>query len=165
MSDDQPRLAAGFDRSGIVIGLLLIALSGLLAWDAFGIAAGAAGYARIGPRVFPYAIALGLLALGLATIFQARKGTPERPSEEIAPMAWIIGGLLVQIALFPIAGFSVATAAVFAGTAKGFGRGPLWLTYLVGLVVAFLIWVAFDIGLKLTLPEGPIERFLRGLLT
>ena len=73
-------------------------------------------------------------------------------------MAWIVGGLVAQIALLPYAGFSIATGAVFAATAKAFGRGPLWFTYPVGVIFALAIWLFFAKGLQLVLPAGPARE-------
>ena len=39
---------------------------------------------------------------------------------------------MLQLLLLKTAGFSIATGLLFAFTAKGFGRGPLWLTIPVG---------------------------------
>jgi putative tricarboxylic transport membrane protein len=120
---------------------------------------GVATYSRIGPRAFPIAIAIGLAALGLLTALMAfRAPAPELERDEVAPMAWIVGGLVAQIALLPLAGFSIATGAVFAATARAFGRGPLWLTYPAGVAGALAIWLFFSKALKLVLPAGPLER-------
>ena len=112
------------DRAELVIALALVALGAVVAWDAAHMRAGVAAYSRIGPRAFPYAIAIGLVAIGIATaLFALRNAAPLRERDHVLPMAWIIGGLVVQIALLRYAGFAVATGAVFAATAKGFGRG------------------------------------------
>jgi putative tricarboxylic transport membrane protein len=147
------------DPAALVIALVLLALGGVVAWDAFHMRAGVATYSRIGPRAFPYGIAVGLAVLGVLTALKAFR-TPDEapPRDEIGPIAWIVGGLIAQIALLPYAGFSIATGAVFAATAKAFGRGPLWLTYPIGVVFALLIWLFFSKGLQLVLPAGPLEE-------
>jgi len=38
---------------------------------------------------------------------------------------WIVGGLLAQIALIKLTGFSIATGVLFAMTARGMGRVSL----------------------------------------
>jgi putative tricarboxylic transport membrane protein len=55
-------------------------------------------------------------------------------------------------------GFSIATGLLFAATAKGFGRGPLWFTVPVGIVFSFIVWFIFAKGLQLSLPAGPLEK-------
>jgi putative tricarboxylic transport membrane protein len=147
------------DVAALVIAALLILVAAIVAWDAAHMRPGVAAYSRIGPRAFPYGIAAGIAALGLLTALAAfRSPSPPPHKDEIQPMLWIVGGLLAQIALLPYAGFSIATGAVFAATARAFGRGPLWITYPTGVVLSLLIWVFFSKGLQLVLPAGPLER-------
>lgn len=148
------------DKAELVIALALIALGAVVAWDAAHMRSGVAAYSRIGPRAFPYAIAAGLVLIGIATaVLALRNAAPMRHRDEILPMAWIIGGLIAQIALLRYAGFAIATGAVFAATAKAFGRGRLWLTYPLGVIFALAIWLFFAKGLLLVLPAGPLENF------
>jgi putative tricarboxylic transport membrane protein len=73
---------------------------------------------------------------------------------------WIVGGLLAQMILLKPVGFSIGTGLLFAATARGFGRGPLWKTIPIGIVLSLAIWVLFAKGLQLSLPAGPIERLI-----
>jgi putative tricarboxylic transport membrane protein len=147
------------DRAALVIAVLLVAAGVVVAWDVAHMRSGAAAYARIGPKTFPSAIAAGLVLLGLLTALQAlREPAASSENDEWRPMAWIVGGLVAQIALLPFAGFSIATGAVFAATAKAFGSGRLWLTYPAGVVMSLAIWLFFSRGLQLVLPAGPLER-------
>jgi putative tricarboxylic transport membrane protein len=50
---------------------------------------------------------------------------------------------------------------LFAATAKGMGRGPLWMTVPIGVVLALVIWLVFAGVLQLSLPAGPLERLFR----
>ena len=147
------------DRAALVIALLLIAVGAVIAWDVAHMRSGVAAYSRVGPKAFPYAIAAGLIGLGLLTIVQAfREQAQPLEHAEFKPMAWIIGGLIAQIVLLPYAGFAIATGAVFASTARAFGRGPLWFTYPVGVAMSLALWLFFSKGLQLVLPAGPLER-------
>ena len=122
---------------------------------------GAATYAQIGPTTFPYVIAACLFIVAVCTVFVAlRSGFPAREEQNLPPMLWIVGGFAAQMLLLKAAGFSIATGLLFAATAKGFGKGPLWMTVPLGIVLAFVIWVIFAKGLQLSLPAGPIERLL-----
>jgi putative tricarboxylic transport membrane protein len=117
--------------------------------------------AKVGPTVFPYIIAGGLAILAVGTALAAFRGTfPARAKDNYGPMLWIVGGLLAQLLLLSVAGFSVATGLLFALTAKGFGRGPLWQTIPIGIVFAFVVWFIFSHGLQLSLPKGPLERLI-----
>lgn len=148
------------DRAVLVIAVLLAALAVVIVWDTQRLAV-AAAYARVGPAAFPYTIAAALLGLAAWTAVAGWRGAfPERESVEFGPVAWIVAGLVGQMALLPYAGFSVATGVLFAFTAKGLGRGPLWLTVPAGVVFGFVVWVVFAKILQLSLPAGPLERLV-----
>ncbi len=147
------------DRAAFGIAVALAAVAIVIAVDTYNLPEGIASYARVGPRAFPYAIAAAMAVLAIATAIAAWRGKfPERPKDEYGPFYWIVGGLLVQLALIGWAGFAIATGAVFAATARAFGRGPLWMTYLIGVGISLAIWLAFAKGLSLVLPAGPLER-------
>ena len=94
------------DRAALVIALILIGIGAVVAWDAFTMRAGVATYSRIGPKAFPYAVSFGLLIIGVLTGLQALREEPAiRERLAFAPIFWIVGGLAVQIALLPYAGF------------------------------------------------------------
>lgn len=117
--------------------------------------------ARVGPTVFPYIVATAMLVLSGGTVLSAfRHGFPAREKDNLGPIAWIIGGLVLQIVTLSWLGFSIATGLLFAFTARAFGRGPLWQTIPIGVVFAFVVWFAFARGLQLSLPTGPLERLI-----
>ena len=62
------------------------------------------------------------------------------------PFLWIVGGLVAQMLLLKTAGFSIATGVLFACAARGFGRGPLWMTVPVGIVFALVVWADLRAG-------------------
>lgn len=116
---------------------------------------------RVGPTVFPYIVASGLVLLAIGTVVSAlRNGFPERSKDDYRPIFWVVGGLVAQILLLSTAGFSIATGVLFAFTAKAFDRGPLWKTIPIGAVFAFIVWFIFAKGLQLSLPTGMFERLL-----
>lgn len=148
------------DGAALVIAALLAAVSLLIAWSTANHGSGA-NYARIGPTTFPYVIAAALFGLAVWTAFEAlRAEFPEREHQETSPILWIVGGLVAQMLLLKAAGFAIATGLLFAATARAFGRGPLWKTIPIGIVLSFVIWIIFAKGLQLSLPAGPLEQFL-----
>ncbi len=161
MSDGgERRSAARADRAALVVAGVLAFVALVIAWSTATMG-GAANYARIGPTTFPYAIAAALLILAIWTVFAALRGDfPEREEQAVAPMIWVVGGLAAQMLLLKTAGFSIATGLLFAATARGFGRGPLWLTVPLGIVISGFIWLVFARGLSLALPSGPFEQAL-----
>jgi putative tricarboxylic transport membrane protein len=156
----QPQSQHRPDWAALAIAVLLGVAAIVIGWSTATMP-GAANYARIGPTSFPYAIAAVLFVLAIWTAVAALRGEfPKREEQNIGPMVWIVGGLAAQMLLLKWAGFSIATGLLFAATARGFGRGPLWLTIPVGIVLAFVIWIIFARGLQLSLPAGPLERLI-----
>jgi putative tricarboxylic transport membrane protein len=146
------------DRAALLIGVILAAIAVVIFWQT-GQMRVAPVQQRVGPTVFPYVVATGLALLSVGTFISAWRGSfPERSRDDFGPIAWIVGGLVAQILLLSTAGFSIATGVLFALTAKGFGRGPLWMTIPIGIVFAFVVWFIFSRGLQLSLPIGLLER-------
>lgn len=158
MSDASNATAHRPDWPVLGIAAALAAIAAIVLWETAHMS-GAGSYARIGPAAFPYAVAGGLAVLAVLTAVAGIRGSfPAREHDEFGPMAWIVGGLVGQMLLLNTAGFSIATAVLFAGTTRGFGRGPLWLTFAVGFGLSLVLWLIFARGLQLSLPAGPIER-------
>jgi putative tricarboxylic transport membrane protein len=154
------------DRAKLVIAALLLLLATGVAWDAATIRAGVASYSRVGPQVFPFAIAGCLAALCVGTVISAfRSVAGPREPVALAPVALIAGGLVGQIALLNVAGFSLATGLVFAATAAALGRPKVWFTYPIGVVFSLAVWLVFAMALKLVLPAGPLEEVARAEAT
>jgi len=161
MSDPAPaNLKRRPDVAALVIAAALAVLGAIIAWDASRLGAGGA-YARVGPQAIPYAIAICLGGLAVWTVVEAFRGDfPERERQEIGPVLWIVGGLLSQLILIRYVGFSIATAILFALTARGMGKVSLPLALLVGFVLCTAIWFVFARLLALTLPSGPLEHLI-----
>lgn len=160
MSDTRISSTKRPDKAGFVIAVGLAVLALVVGWDAWRLSSVNA-FSAVGPAAFPTIIAAGLAILSVATAIEAiREGEVERPRDELGPMAWVLAGLIGQIVLLPFLGFSIATGWLFAATAKGFGKGPLWGHLIAGTVMCFVIYVIFAKGLQLSLPAGPIERLI-----
>jgi putative tricarboxylic transport membrane protein len=145
------------DRAALVIAAALLLAAIGIGWSAYS-AGGVTTYSPVGPKTVPYIIAAAMFVLGLLTAVAAMRGDfPEREPQDVGPMVWVIGGLAVQMLTMKTVGFSIATGLLFAATARGFGRGPLWITVPVGIAFSFIVWLVFAKGLQLTLPAGPLE--------
>lgn len=143
----------------IAAGLMVVAV--VITWDTVRLGGGGA-YARIGPTAFPYAIAAVLALLSIGTAVKAWRGDfPEREVDEPGPILWIVAGLAGQMLLLKWAGFSIATGVLFAFVARGFGRGPLFVTLPVGILLSLGIYLVFALLLQLSLPAGPLETLFR----
>jgi len=149
------------DRAAFAVAVVLAALAGVIAWNAAHLSAGVAQYSRIGASAFPYGVACLLLVAALGTAVAAARGDfPDREPLDLGRVGWILAGLIAQIGLLGIAGFSIATGVLFAFAARGFGGKPLWLTIPIGIALAFVLYALFYKGLQLSLPKGPLERLI-----
>ena len=148
------------DGAALVIAAILAGLAAIIFWQTSQMRLPPIQQ-RVGPTVFPYVIASGLVLLAIGTVVSAMRGSfPERSKDDYKPIFWIVGGLIGQILLLSTAGFSIGTGVLFAFTAKAFGRGPLWQTIPIGTVFAFAVWFICAKGLQLSLPAGALERLL-----
>ena len=146
------------DGAALVIAALLGGLAVIIFWQTRAMPV-SGQYAKVGPTTLPYAMAGFLAVLAIGHVFAAfRHGVQERDADRLGPMLWIVGGLVLQMLLLKPAGFAIATGLLFAFTARGFGRGPLWFTVPLGIVVSLVIWLIFSGLLNLSLPAGPLEH-------
>jgi putative tricarboxylic transport membrane protein len=157
-ADSKETARSGPDRAVLVIAVVLALAGAAIGWATYYMEE-SAGYSPVGPRTVPFILAGALVVLGIFTaIAGIRRDFPKREKQDIPPMLWLIGGLALQLLTMKTIGFSLATGLLFAAAARGFGKGPLWLTIPIGIVFSFVIWFIFAKGLKLTLPAGPLEK-------
>lgn len=160
MTRPTPNLKRRPDGAALVIAAILGAIAAVIFWQTANMRL-VATYAQVGPTTFPYVVASGLALFAVLTAISAWRGTfPERERETFGPLVWIVGGLVAQMLVLDTVGFSIATGLLFAATAKGFGRGPLWKTFPIGVVFSLVIWLIFSRVLQLSLPVGPLEALI-----
>lgn len=148
------------DFAGIAIVALLTLIAGVILWDTSRLQI--TSTYGVGPKMMPVVVAIGMLVLAGGNLAMVlRGGLPERESADPKAILLILGGLAVLIAIIGLGGgFIIATAILFATTASAFGRSA-WITdFIIGLVLAIVVYLAFDKLLTLSLPAGPIERLL-----
>ena len=124
----------------------------------------AASNAAIGPRLFPFLIAFGLLAVGVAVLWQAFFGhiAHERGFElDWLAVALVSGGLLLQMFLVESLGWIIATTLLFVAATLAFRERRILISIAIGLVLTCLTYWVFNYGLGLSLPIGTtIEELL-----
>jgi putative tricarboxylic transport membrane protein len=131
----------------------------------------AGGYARVGPNVFPAAIAAGLVLLGLWLLYETLSGgwRHSKPDQaeargehrfDATAFVWVTLALLVQMLLINRAGFVLAQAILFAGIARAFGSKRVGRDLGIGLVLALGVFLFFVKFLNVNLPAGWLEPIL-----
>lgn len=148
------------DRAAAAVGLCLLLLAGLTAWDASRLTL--TSVYGMGPQAMPYAVAGGLALLAAGHLAVAlRAGLPAREDSDPRAVLWIALGLAGLIALVGLGGgFIAAMAVVFAATARAFGRTALAADLAIGFALGLAAYLMFTKLLTLSLPEGPLERLL-----
>jgi putative tricarboxylic transport membrane protein len=120
--------------------------------------------AAIGPRLFPFLIAFGLLAVGVGVLWQAFFGhiAHERGFElDWLAVALVSAGLLLQMFLVESLGWIVATTLLFVAATLAFRERRVLISIAIGLALTCLTFWVFNYGLGLTLPVGTtIEELL-----
>jgi putative tricarboxylic transport membrane protein len=121
------------------------------------------GYAAIGPKLFPWLVAAGLLLVGVALLYEAHGGAVAQPvgfELDLPPALAVTIGLVLQMVLMKPAGFVIATAVMFVAVTYAFGSRRFALNAAVGLVLCLATYVAFTRGLGLVLPAGVLATLL-----
>jgi putative tricarboxylic transport membrane protein len=123
-----------------------------------------ASNAAIGPRLFPFLVALGLLMVGAFVLQQALFGhiAHERGFElDWLAVALVLGGLILQMFLVESLGWIIATTALFVAATLAFRERRVLISIAIGLVLTSLTYWVFNYGLGLSLPIGTtIEELL-----
>jgi len=156
----------------LCVGLAMLGLAAIVAFATSVIPQSA--YAKVGPAVYPWAIAAGLAVLGCALTAQALMGGWEHERDitiDRRSLAWLGAGLLLNVVLIdgvavgetriiPRFGFIIASSVLFVCTARAFlSRRPL-RDAAVALALATVSYVFFDRVLGYRIGSGLIEALL-----
>jgi putative tricarboxylic transport membrane protein len=120
-------------------------------------------HATVGPRLFPFLVAAGLIVVGALVLHQALFGhvAHERGFElDWVAVALVSAGLIAQLLLLESLGWILATTLLFVAVARAFGSHRLLLDAVIGVVLAGLAFGAFNYGLGLSLPTGTLVESL-----
>jgi putative tricarboxylic transport membrane protein len=146
------------DVAGLVIAIVLLVLASVVWWDMSQLQI-LSPY-DLGPKVMPIIVSGGLTLLAIGNGISAFRGDlPVRESLDWKPIILILGALACLIALIRFGGgFMIGTALLFAATSTAFGRRAFVTDFIIGAVIALIVYVLFAKLLTLSLPAGPLER-------
>jgi putative tricarboxylic transport membrane protein len=151
--------------AGLAIGLGLIAIASVIGFETMQMQV-PPSYARVGPQIFPYIIAIGMAITGAHIAWKSYRGEDEVAEiEDTGPTDWksvaiIAAGLIAHMNLLKPLGFVPAGLILFWSVAFAFGSRRYGRDIIVGLLLALFAYVGFTYGLGLQLPPG----ILKGLL-
>ena len=149
--------------AGLAIGLGLIAIASVIGFDTMQMQV-PPSYARVGPQIFPYIIAIGLAITGAHIAWKSYRGGDE-VIDEVEPTDWksvgiIVVGLIAHMNLLKPLGFVPAGLILFMSVAFAFGSRRYGRDAIVGFLLVLFAYLGFTYGLGLQLPPG----ILKGLL-
>ena len=148
------------------IGLGALVFSALVLWQALAIPVSPL-YAKIGPAIFPYFIALAFAVLSALMLFQALRGGWQPEEEKEVALDWralgfIVAGLWANVALIGFFGFTVASTVLFVLVAYGFGSRATLRDAGIGFAVSLAAYFGFAKALGVNIGAGVVERLLGG---
>ncbi len=120
----------------------------------------------IGPRAFPYIVCSVLVLVGTGIVFQVLRGKVGQAEEgedldvtartDWVALAKLVGFVVLHIFLIEPAGWPVAAAVLFAGSAWTLEAKPLWKAIVVSVIMALVLQYVFGGLLGVSLPPGPL---------
>lgn len=121
-------------------------------------------YSKVGPKVFPTMVSVGLVLLGLALLWQAWSGawtaedeTETQPTDWRA-LGWLGFGLVFNVALIGILGFILASTVLFASVSRAFGSQRPLRDLGIAFVFATVCYLGFAKVLSINMGGGILER-------
>jgi putative tricarboxylic transport membrane protein len=152
------------DIGEMLLALVAVVFGILIVWQATLIRLTPA-YSKVGPRVIPYVVGVGLVVAGVwlgyeALTGHASAGTAEsEDADPTLPTDWRTVGLLAlallaYLVLIERAGFIIASAVLFVMAAFAMGSRRLARDIAIGIVMSTALYLVFSRGLGLSLPPG-----------
>jgi putative tricarboxylic transport membrane protein len=124
-------------------------------------------YSKVGPTVFPYMVAAGLLLLGLVLVLQSVRGQwgeTDAESDTGPPdwqaLGWLGAGLVLNVALIDFLGFIIASTLMFVCTCRAFGSRKLVRDIIIAVVLALVAYIGFAKVLGISIGAGILEGIL-----
>jgi putative tricarboxylic transport membrane protein len=163
-ADGGRRLAVG----ETIIALGVLALAAVLLWQTYQIPVSPL-YAKVGPTVMPLITAGGLGLLGVLLLIEAARGgwQPEEEKEtkpDHVALAWVAGGLILNVLLIGTLGFTLASIIVFVCVARGFGSRAILRDAGIGAAFALIAYFGFAQTLGMNIGSGIVEGLIERAL-
>lgn len=145
------------------VGVFVLLLGALALWQAMAIPVTPL-YGQVGPKAVPFVVAGGLILLGGCLLFVALRGGWSWTLDEVdeppnmRALMLLGAGLLANLALIGVFGFSVAATAQFVLVAAAFGSRSLLRDLVLALVLTLAVWFLFVEALGVNIGAGLLEQ-------
>lgn len=152
-------MTRNWSLAGLSIGLGLLVVAAVIGYDAAQMRVPPI-HAKVGPRVFPIIVSIGLAVCGLALVWQSRSKVsfPDAEGEtDWTAIAVIAAGLIVHMNILKPLGFVPAGVMLFMSVAFAFGSRKFARDGMIALIVVLITYVSFTRLLGLQLPPGILK--------
>ena len=158
MGEGATRPAAAREETWLAVAVL--ALGALIAAGAW-LVPTPPPHVKVGPAIFPAAVAALMLVLGAGLLAAALRGgwIPEAERDEpvsYMQLGWVVLGLAANVALIGTLGFTIASTVLFVCVARGFGSRRPWRDAAIAVVFAAIAYLCFDVALGIRIGAGPL---------
>ena len=158
------------DWAQYIVCAVMVVVGGFLIYDGVSMPGGYAEVDPVGPRLFPIAIGVGLLAMAVVLAVAIPRGLrgeadagedidPDMPSDW-RTVGLLVGLFVLLIVLVEPLGWAIAGALFFAGCATVLGSRHYVRNIAIGAVLAVGTFYAFYSGLGIPLPAGILDGIL-----
>jgi putative tricarboxylic transport membrane protein len=117
-----------------------------------------ATYAKVGPAIIPYLIGACLVAVGAVVFWQGRNVIDETTPSDLVALGALGVGLLAYAVFLKTVGFVISSAILYFLVAWAFGSRNHLVNMLAAVGLSVAVYFAFNAGLGLNLPRGPLEQ-------
>ena len=151
----------------IIAGGVLV-LAAVVLWQTFEIPVSPL-YAKVGPTMMPFITAAGLGFLGVLLLIEALRGgwQPDEEKEHApdhAALAWVAGGLILNVLLISSLGFTISSVILFVCVARGFGSKAILRDAGIGAAFALIAYFGFAQTLGINIGSGLVEGLIERVL-
>jgi putative tricarboxylic transport membrane protein len=158
------------NRSELGVALLLVALGGVVLWDAARLPALEPQRGPVSPAAIPTLIGLTLIVCAVFLALDVLRGGhgEAEGGEDVdlaAPSDWrtvllLAAAFLANVALIDRAGWPISGAVLFWGCAYALGSRHYVRDAILALLLSFGSYLAFARGIGVDLPAGLLEGVL-----
>lgn len=161
---NNPAGRPALDPGELLLALATVAFGLAVVWQTTMIRLTPA-YSMVGPRVLPYIVGGGLVAIGIWVAVEAVTGRgpsatddsedadPTLPTDRRA-LGLVAAALVAYLLLLEPAGFILASAVLFVGAASAMGSRRTPRDAAIGILLAAALYLTFTRGLGIRLPAG-----------